>query len=578
MGAGTSSETFIIHSDGTVVYADELFRTLIGAEMGEKVIGTPVGELVSEQYREPLRDQIDRIESGQAPALGLSVTLQPFTGQSREVIAVSSLIDWEGAEQVQTSFLTFSEPGQSGYTMQDSALQEAPIGITISDPTRPDNPLIYVNDGFVEMTGYPHEEVLGRNCRFLQGPETRNEPVTQLREAVDSHQPVTVELRNYRKDGSMFWNRVSVVPITAETGELSHFVGFQEDITETKLYEQEKTLFKKQAEVAEQAMFITDRDGTIEYVNEAFERITGYSTQEAVGQTPRILKSESQDEPFYEDLWETITAGDVWEAELTNRTKGGQRYRTTQTIVPITDDRGEITHFAAIADDITDQRLRNQTLDVLNRVLRHNLRTAINVIDAHAELLEGDLRGSEHEAAITAIRRQTATMQKIDDRTTTIRNIWDRDEASHLWEIAAIRTFVDRYHDEYPHAEFSLQLNLDGSVSLPDADLFEVGFAEAVENAVIHNDQTTPRIEITVGYEGDQVAITVSDNGPGIPDTECQTIADGTETQLTHGTGIGLWIMEWVTTSLGGELDIAVSENGTEVTFLLPSIENGDSL
>jgi PAS domain S-box-containing protein len=269
MGAVTSPETVTVHSDGAVVYADELCRTVIGAEGGESAVGTPVTELVTEQLREPLRAQIDRLNSGEAAALGLAVTLQPVTGCRREVIAVSSPVEWNGTEQIQTSFLTLSDEDPAGHTMWDAAMEEAPIGISISDPSQPDNPIIYVNDGFVELTGYPREEVLGRNCRFLQGEKTREGPVAEIRAAIDEGQPVTVDLRNYRKDGSMFWNRVSIVPVSTRSGEVSHFVGYQQDISDTKLQEREKTLFKKHADAAEQAMFITDRDGEIRYVNDA---------------------------------------------------------------------------------------------------------------------------------------------------------------------------------------------------------------------------------------------------------------------------------------------------------------------
>jgi len=579
MVAATSAEVFIIHDDGDILYADEMFRTLVGAAAGDELVGTAVTELVAERCRDPLRSQIERIEAGESPALGLSVTLQPFSGRSREVIAVSSPVDWEGTERVQTSFLTASDTESPGQAVRESALHEAPIGIAISDPSQSDNPLVYVNDGFLELTGYPREEVLGRNCRFLQGEKTRPEPVDRIRAAIDAQQPVTAELRNYRKDGSMFWNRVSIVPVSSDSGELSHFVGFQQDITDTKLYEYENTLFKKQAEVADQAMLITDRDGVIEYVNPAFERITGYSASDAIGQTPRILKSEAQDDAFYEHLWETITAGEIWEGELTNKTRSGQRYTVRQTIVPITDDRGEITHFAAIEDDITNQKLRNQTLAVLNRVLRHNLRTAINVIDAHAGLLEGDLSEAEFEGALAAIRKQTTAMKKIDDRAATIRTIWDREGPSHVWEIPAIRTVVDRLSEAYPHAKITLHIEITDSVSLPDAELFEIAFQEAVENAIVHAETETPTVEITVRRDdgSDEVIVSVADDGPGIPETEREIIETGRETPLTHGSGIGLWIMEWVTTSLGGRLELPETDSGATVAFQLPTVERQDA-
>jgi PAS domain S-box-containing protein len=117
--------------------------------------------------------------------------------------------------------------------LKERAMDEAPVGITISDPSLPDNPLIYVNEAYVRITGYPRAEAVGRNCRFLQGPATREEPVAEMRRAVDAGEPVSVELRNYRKSGELFWNSVTVAPIY-EDGEVAYFVGFQRDVTRRK--------------------------------------------------------------------------------------------------------------------------------------------------------------------------------------------------------------------------------------------------------------------------------------------------------------------------------------------------------
>ena len=119
------------------------------------------------------------------------------------------------------------------------AMDEAPIGITITDPGREDNPMIYVNDRFVEMTGYPREEAVGRNCRFLQGPDTDDGTIAELREAIEAGESTTVELKNYRKNGELFWNRVSVRPLLNDDGTVDYWVGFQEDVTEYKQREQE---------------------------------------------------------------------------------------------------------------------------------------------------------------------------------------------------------------------------------------------------------------------------------------------------------------------------------------------------
>jgi len=118
------------------------------------------------------------------------------------------------------------------------ALDAAPLGVVITDPTMADNPIVYANDAFYRLTGYGPDETIGRNCRFLQGPETDPDRVGELRAAVDAAESASTVLRNYRRDGSIFWNHVEITPLT-DDGTVTHFVGFQHDVTDLKRREQE---------------------------------------------------------------------------------------------------------------------------------------------------------------------------------------------------------------------------------------------------------------------------------------------------------------------------------------------------
>ena len=104
--------------------------------------------------------------------------------------------------------------------LRDRAIQAVSQGILITDPNQPDNPVIYASAGFQRITGYAPEEVVGRNCRFLQGKNTHREPVEKLRDAIAAGRPCQVELLNYRKDGSPFWNALSLNPVCDENGVL----------------------------------------------------------------------------------------------------------------------------------------------------------------------------------------------------------------------------------------------------------------------------------------------------------------------------------------------------------------------
>lgn len=113
-------------------------------------------------------------------------------------------------------------------------MDEAPVGITVTDPSREDNPLIYVNEAFERVTGYSREEAVGRNCRFLQGEASDPDAVAELRAAVEAGERTSVELVNYRANGAPFWNEVSIAPLRDDAGRVTHFVGFQDDVTARK--------------------------------------------------------------------------------------------------------------------------------------------------------------------------------------------------------------------------------------------------------------------------------------------------------------------------------------------------------
>jgi sigma-B regulation protein RsbU (phosphoserine phosphatase) len=123
--------------------------------------------------------------------------------------------------------------------LKDRALDVAAEGITIADARLPARPLIYANDGFERLTGYPVGEVLGRNCRFLQGPESDPTAVAEIRAAIAEQRECIVEILNYRRDGRSFWNRLSVTPVRDESGVVTHFIGIQSDVTARREAEEE---------------------------------------------------------------------------------------------------------------------------------------------------------------------------------------------------------------------------------------------------------------------------------------------------------------------------------------------------
>jgi PAS domain S-box-containing protein len=152
---------------------------------------------------------------------------------------------------VKTLASDLSTPESLDWRMR--AIEAAGEGIVITDPRLPDNPIIYVNEGFRRITGYAKDEVLGRNCRFMRGPETNPATNAELRSRIAAAQSFSCEIVNYRKNQEPFWNRLYITPVFDDSQTLTHFVGVQLDVTEVKAAEE--VAEKARAQLASTARF-----------------------------------------------------------------------------------------------------------------------------------------------------------------------------------------------------------------------------------------------------------------------------------------------------------------------------------
>jgi RNA polymerase sigma factor (sigma-70 family) len=180
---------------------------------------------------------------------------------------------------------------------------------------------------------------------------------------------------------------------------LSQYVE-QEQSIKTRLQETNEQLrgFRKAIQHAGHGIFITDTDGTIEYANPAVEALTGYRPEEVVGRNPRLWKSGEHDEAFYEEMWEEITSGNVWDGEIINRRKNGERCWVDMTIAPILDDGGHIDRFVAVDTDVTERKERERKIRRQNRRLEILNNTNEVLRDINQELVQASTRDSIEQA------------------------------------------------------------------------------------------------------------------------------------------------------------------------------------
>jgi PAS domain S-box-containing protein len=170
---------------------------------------------------------------------------------------------------------------------------------------------------------------------------------------------VEIFIRHPKKPHGV-WLNVNGAPLLDEKGAVTGGVVILRDVTDRKAAEDINRRLSNAFEQTDDTVFITDRHGTIEYVNAAFEATTGYTRKEALGQTPRILKSGNHDVDYYKSLWATILAGNVHRGITVNRKKNGELYYAEQTITPMKDASGRITHFVSVVKDMTERRKKEQ--------------------------------------------------------------------------------------------------------------------------------------------------------------------------------------------------------------------------
>jgi PAS domain S-box-containing protein len=332
-------------------------------------------------------------------------------------------------------------------------------------------------------------------------------------------------------------------------------------------------------ESAATGVLITDINGVILWVNPAFTTITGFSAQEAIGKNPRILNSGTHDLQFFTQLWKTILAGQIWQHETINRRKDGRIYVEEQTIAPVRDASGQISHFISTKQDITQRKQLEELRDELMHTIVHDLRNPLTSMLASLDMLEywrEQLQLEKEPVQILQIARTSAW--RMLGLVNTILDLYKLESGKMQLkrEPLVLTPLVEQiFRIESPLAirrEVLLLNNI--PFDLPVLNLDQLLIGRVIQNLIDNALRYTPdggNVEVSACYDPQQrvIILSVHDQGPGVPpEAQSRLFQKFVSSSKERGTGLGLAFCRLAVEAHNGRI-WAESEPGQGTTFLV---------
>ncbi|GAB3311046.1 PAS domain-containing protein [Haloplanus salinarum] len=328
--------------------------------------------------------------------------------------------------------------------------------------------------------------------------------------------------------------------------------------------------FSTVIDAAPVAICAVDGEGRVRLWNPAAERTFGRDRSAVLGRSFGVTWADASDEGF-DALLDRLRRGErIVGQDTRHRRPDGALLDTRVWAAPI-HERGDGAAFVVL--DVTERRGRRQRLAVLNRVLRHNVRNDVNVARGHVDRAAARLDDEAARRSLDVARRRLDDLAELSDAGRLIERVADADrtEAVRLDLVDVVRDRLAELRRTYPDCEVRTTLP-DGAPVRAD-QLLPHAVDNVLENAVAHNDAPVPRVcvDLSMADTGGQAVLRIADDGPGLPPVERRVLEAGAETQLTHSTGLGLWLTNWIVRVSNGRVAVDTGDNGTTVILELPA-------
>jgi PAS domain S-box-containing protein len=499
------------------------------------------------------------------------------------------------------------------FMLRSKALESASNGILITDALKPGNPVIYNNPAFEKLTGYSKEEILNKNCRILQSKDREQEELKKLRKAIKNGDSCLVTLRNYKKDGTLFWNDLFITPITNKKGIVTNFIGIQNDVTERVIAEEAKNHLATIFNESLNEIYVFDAE-TLKFINVnrgALKNI-GYTIEELKSMTPLDLKLHLNEKVFREKYIDLLLRQEAEQIdfEATHFRKDGTKYPVMVHLQLSNLKNRKV--FVAIVVDITEQKNYTIKLEKTVKERTEQLQKALSKEKELNELKTKFLSLVSHEfktplsgiaTSIMLLEKYKLTEEqpKRDKHLAII-----KDKVNYLNTILNDFLSIERLESgtfNYNCSSFKLskvvnevvynanmllkegqRINypeyVDEITLYQDERIIELILSNVLQNAVKYSGENS-EIDIRVKQHKNHFVFEIEDHGIGIPKKEMENIFTRyyrAENVLNmQGTGIGLNIVKTHIENLGGSITINSIENkGTLAKLKIPNNVNQD--
>ncbi|QFZ53692.1 PAS domain S-box protein [Oceanihabitans sp. IOP_32] len=607
-----SEGVIIVDKDQHIVEFNSFAQDIFGYTKGE-IVERALHLLIPSKYHATHFNYIERfIERGKRRKIGSGVDVYGLKKDGTIFPAEVELNPFYIYNKTYIMVLVkdISEKKKTEKTLmlKSRALESASNGIVITDALQQDNPIIYFNAAFQKLTGYETKEILNNNCRFLQGNDNNQKPLKKLRKAVKKGESCQVILRNYKKDGTLFWNDLYVMPITNNEGIVTNFIGIQNDVTKRMEIEEERQHLATIFDESLNEIFVFDAK-SLKFLNANYgaQKNIGYALEELINMTPLDVKLYN-DEADFRKITNTLLHNreEKLKFETVNKRKDGSTYPAEvhlqlsylgekEVFVAFIIDISERINYTTKLEKKVEERTKQLEIALNKEKELNELKTKFLSLVSHEfkTPLSGILTSSQLLSKYTLSEQQEKRdkhIKTITDKVHYLNNILNDFLSFEKLESGKVNYKLTHFklskvlNEVVYNANMLLKegqqinypINVDELTIFQDEKIVELVLSNLLYNAINYSPEHKP-IEIEVEQNSKNTIFKIKDQGIGIPAKDQKHVFERyfraeNVVNTQQGTGIGLNIVKNNLENLGGEISFVSEENkGTIFTVIIPN-------